>query len=690
VQILRGILFFNKGNYGQIDLKNYFLYLPKYLNYIIMHISEFRIKNFKSFEDVTIHFNEKTNIFTGVNNAGKSTMLEAISLWQECYNKLLQSAGKSNSKLKLNKGDYVFGINTGLQISYTDIISVRSPKYDDIFYNLDRKREIILKATLTSQNQNLEIGFVIKSVDGANYYQLKLSEYSTFKYRLLNDKSFIKNPENALKVLFASPLANIPPVEERQHIFKTKYLKESHSAYLAFRNRIEALYQRRNENANPYDTFCNQLSTILLDNNGQIKFDFPNQENLNLNIKIQMGGEIPKDISLVGSGTLQIIEILLNIHEQKSELNIILLDEPDSHIHRQLQARLLSVLNASDNTQIFITTHNESLIRDAQPNWIFHLEKQPVKEYYPIQRDKSDKKGTFLLSSAKAPIIQTLAGKGNGLDFITALESDVLFMVEGVNDALRIQKILSLRNNNMRKFAYWVMGNVDTIFDSLNHYKTVFSEIKNDKTLWEKTVLVFDKDFLTDGQRERLLDAIKLKLELRQVYIWKSYNFDSILFSKIDYLTTILQRYIGNISPNTNTSGIPNQLTNAMNELIARKIEEFKSENIELIENKIRAEIKKRQKKFEQLFNPNNGIIESDYYLQNTIQGYLNSSCNINDFHKIMSKDDCEIVLKSVFAHYDMNFEMEGYDNGITNFNNLFEVISITTKYDDWDFILKV
>ncbi len=34
-----------------------------------MHISELQIENFKSFEKVTIHFNEKTNIFTGVNNA---------------------------------------------------------------------------------------------------------------------------------------------------------------------------------------------------------------------------------------------------------------------------------------------------------------------------------------------------------------------------------------------------------------------------------------------------------------------------------------------------------------------------------------------------------------------------------------------------------------------------------------------
>lgn len=39
------------------------------------------------------------------------------------------------------------------------------------------------------------------------------------------------------------------------------------------------------------------------------------------------------EISLVGSGILQIMEILLAIYEDKYELNLVLLDEPDSHIH---------------------------------------------------------------------------------------------------------------------------------------------------------------------------------------------------------------------------------------------------------------------------------------------------------------------------------------------------------------------
>jgi AAA15 family ATPase/GTPase len=654
-----------------------------------MYIKFFRIQNFKSFEDVKVNFNEKINVFTGVNNAGKSTMLEAISLWQECYKKLIQRTNKANKALYIQEGDFMFDVQAGKNIAYTDIISVRSPRYEDIFYNLDRKKTIFLYAELIGDHGlQLEIGFWISSVERADYYKISLYNYAKFNYKLLNNRQFFKDPATAIHVLYAAPLANIAPQEERQHVYKIDYLKQSHTAYLAFRNRMEALFYRKGESGNPYDKFCNQLSTILLDNTGQIQFEFPNANSLDLHLKIKIGAEIPKDISLVGSGTLHIMEILLNIHEQKREFNIILLDEPDSYIHRQLQARLLSILNASEQTQIFITTHNETLIRDTPTNWIFHLEKQPIKEYYPIQRlpNKSPK---GLLSSAKATVIQTLAGNGNGLDFITALESDVLFMVEGVNDALRIQKVLSMKNNDMRKFAYWVMGNVDTIFDQLEHYKNVFSEIKNDKTLWEKVVLVFDKDFLTDAQRERLIQNIKSKLKLKQIYIWQSYCFDSVLFSDMRHLTTLLQRYLSSVSATTDTSEVPKLLNDAMAELVTQKIEALKSEKLAAqIEGKIRGELNKRKAKFEKLGFQN--VIESDYYLQKAIYGALNAAYNVHDLHKIMEKDDCEWVLKQVFNSYKVSFEMEGDRNKVTNFNDLLEMVNQSTIYSDWEFILKV
>jgi len=216
-----------------------------------MYISEFQIENFKSFENVTIHFNSKTNVFTGVNNAGKSTVLEAISLWYECYTKLLKRADKAINNIGVKKGDFVFGYDNGLAFSYTEIISVRSPSYEDIFYNLDRKRDVKLTAKVTKGNETLRIGFNIASVDGANYYKIKLDQYKTFDNQLLNSRTFLNNPEDAIKVLYASPLANISHEEERQHSLKINFLKQSHVAHLAFRNRIEALFQRRNELGNP-------------------------------------------------------------------------------------------------------------------------------------------------------------------------------------------------------------------------------------------------------------------------------------------------------------------------------------------------------------------------------------------------------------------------------------------------------
>ncbi len=648
-----------------------------------MYINEFQVQNFKSFKDVTIHLNDKVNVLTGVNNAGKSTLLEAVSLWQECYTKLLQLAGKATKGL-YKQGDYTFGGEMGTYFSYNDIVSVRSPFYEDIFHNFNSKEDVVLRAKIENNGQELWIDFGIHGANGGNY-RIYLRDYRKFDYKLFNNRTFIKNPSGFAKVLYASPIANILQREERTHALKIDFLKQAHTTQLVFRNRIELLFGRRNELGNPYDTFCNQLSNVLLGKTGQIQFDFPDNNELNIKILMRVGVEQPKDISLYGSGTLQIIEILLNIHEQKNELNLILLDEPDSHIHRQLQARLLATLNISDSTQIFLTTHNEAMIREVNPSWVFHFEQESEKIYYPIQRNREGNKG--LLSSAKSPVIQAISGNGNGLDFINALESDILFMVEGVNDALRIQKLLSLRSNDNRKYAFWIMGNVDTIFDQIQHYKNVFSEIKNKETLWQKTFLIFDKDYLTDAQRNKLLTAIKSKLGLKYVHIWESYHFESVLFSSIHDLSKLIEKSILKQKTQVDTSKLFDIICNQVIDL-AKQIRENR---LVTLENTIRGELNKRKVKFENLgFTGNFKVIEDDYHLQSAIQNYLQSCCDDSSLHKIMNKEDCESVLKTVFANFDINFSMEGKSNNALTFNDLFDTIDLSMRFPAWEIILQL
>ena len=65
-----------------------------------MFIESFEVHYFKSLQDFKIHFNSDINILTGANNSGKTTVLEAISLWHECFSKLITQT-KSKGKYLL-------------------------------------------------------------------------------------------------------------------------------------------------------------------------------------------------------------------------------------------------------------------------------------------------------------------------------------------------------------------------------------------------------------------------------------------------------------------------------------------------------------------------------------------------------------------------------------------------------------
>lgn len=51
----------------------------------VMKIQKIHIKNFKSFQDVEIDLDPDLNVFTGINNSGKTNLIEAIWLWYECF-----------------------------------------------------------------------------------------------------------------------------------------------------------------------------------------------------------------------------------------------------------------------------------------------------------------------------------------------------------------------------------------------------------------------------------------------------------------------------------------------------------------------------------------------------------------------------------------------------------------------------
>ncbi|MGI0483743.1 ATP-dependent nuclease, partial [Geminocystis sp. CENA526] len=416
---------------------------------------------------------------------------------------------------------------------YETIKTVRSSNIEDIFYQCDTQNNIELIITFTKHDDTeavdtLEIGFSLKT-SGMNYI-IELIGYNEYDFAKFNQ--FFNNFPEPINASFASPVAAIREYE--RFVTRPQIIEaiQKRASVEVIRNRLYSLYQNTGKDSSLYDRFIQDLSYILFNNQKNIEFfvksDIRQDTKAIIDFKIE-SKDIEKDISLLGSGTLQIILILLNLYapEQERDLNLILFDEPDSHIHRDIQQRLIEIITKfSNQTQIFLTTHNETLIRQIPLHQLFHLENKPKHNYSSIVHQQEIYLGSRfkgIYPSVTNPIISSL-GSSNGLDFINAIEANRIIFVEGQDDAKVINLLLQHRiPKNTNKYVFWVLGGISRIFQDLPAYKKVFQIIKNQQSLWDKSVLIFDRDFLNDEYRQNLIDKMKNNFGL-ETYIPNPYT----------------------------------------------------------------------------------------------------------------------------------------------------------------------
>jgi predicted ATPase len=101
------------------------------------------------------------------------------------------------------------------------------------------------------------------------------------------------------------------------------------------------------------------------------------------------GGLPPLDISTTGSGFHQVLLILAFLFARPSSL--ILLDEPDAHLHVLLQKQLYDILRTlchRRKSQLVIATHSEVLIDTASPEQILSFYRKPHRLASHSDRDQ--------------------------------------------------------------------------------------------------------------------------------------------------------------------------------------------------------------------------------------------------------------------------------------------------------------
>lgn len=301
------------------------------------------IRRFKNLRDVEIPL-ERINILVGTNNSGKSSILQGIAF-----------AVSIAQTSKLQGGVTTLSPE---QLIYTPLRDVSA---------------LALGGDLKQSRQHaIEISFNQEAVDPEG--QRIVSNTSVEIRRGKNKNIALSVDDGGLKeeissldnqfAMYVPGLAGIPSSEPYRTPAALRKAAARGDANAVLRN---ILWSLKSDNE-AWEVFSEHLSRVFPEIVVNPKFD-PNVDEF-VDVLIERQG-VKLPIDAAGTGFLQTVQILAYAAKYKPKL--LLLDEPDSHIHpdrqRQLMS-LLSVLAEKDDFQVIVATHSRHLL--DVPGAYFH------------------------------------------------------------------------------------------------------------------------------------------------------------------------------------------------------------------------------------------------------------------------------------------------------------------------------
>jgi len=505
-----------------------------------MYISKLKLKNFKKFEEVSFEFNSGLNILTGANSCGKSSILDALSIWYECFNKsiyqLISGHTLKGKNKNLRKYDWSFKEQKVQEFQH-----YRTSSFQDIKNTASFSKSIEIELTLKVNDELIKIGFEIKDTLVNVFPKIEENELTKFnEYFSFTDKTDMLNKFYINLIMPMITIVQPNEVEISDNYFKNELLRGNGINWI--KNRI---YKTSNDHIGHIER---ALQTIFENNSIgiRIKYD-PKSTNEFIGIYIKGFDASEYDLSLMGSGFLQTLNIILDLYSNHNGYKMYLLDEPDSHLHRAIQHKFLSFLQTvskDNNIQVVITTHSIPMIRKANIDELFHIEANKSKaSYRPVSTRDFQFDDRIGFQGSKKESVYNSLGIDSTSNIIDAIEAKKIVFVEGIDDAYMLKSIGKYYlKTNIDDFYFWTLKGASDVLMKLKYYQDILSNISNGCSLWEKAILVLDRDSLMIDEINDLKISIKEELNI-DVYFWDTYAIENQFFKDTVQLKIALESF---------------------------------------------------------------------------------------------------------------------------------------------------
>lgn len=430
-----------------------------------MMIQHLEVKTIRALRGARLEDLGKLNIICGRNNSGKSTLLEGITKGN------LRVPGRTFTDEVI--GQLVDSIKKMAWPTHGDPLT---SDLTEKISNIATEQGIWYKRDGEAFRDKLENTH--RQSATAESYKLAGIIVLTAFYGLYGEDAvpILVPPKRALQVgCTVEPGEGVTP--EGQGILNVLFLAKNQLANTGARKVFERI---------------SRAFTFISDG---YEFDIFLNEEKNLFLSFARKGEEWISAGDCGLGLQDLLVLLFFANAPPYDL--VAIEEPESHLHPDMQRRLLSHLRGTTDRQFFLTTHSNVFLNSALIDRVFYTR----FEQGVIVDD----------ATSRAAILNDL-----GYEVTDNLTSDLIILVEGPTDAPIIQEFLTkLGINTTYVIKIWPLGG--DIMDQLDI--TVFAERY-------QILAILDQDPGSDRVRRRFVancEALGIPVHRLERYSLENY-----------------------------------------------------------------------------------------------------------------------------------------------------------------------
>ncbi len=438
------------------------------------------LNNYKCFQYSDMTFKSMT-IIVGKNNAGKSTIIEAL--------RLVAWAGK---KSKITATYTYAPMNFGFGLSKKGII-----------LNVEKLRINLNQCGYFYNNKLSVITAIFKD---KSKIEVNIKDGIAFAVLYNDMEQIVKNRNQARQLSFDSIaiLPQIGPIKENEKQLNEETIKADKDTYLSSRHFRNELKLYKGQFFSKFKEISESTwKGLIID---EIIYNPNESEYIQLYVQ---DNRFTAEIGYMGNGLQIWLQIIWFICRNE-EVDTLILDEPDIYMHPDLQRKLLELLRLRYQ-QVIIATHSVEIISEVEPQNI-------------IMIDKESQHMKYANSNLGVQKIIDIIGSVHNLSLIRIANSRACIFVEGKD-----LKILSKFYEKLHPDSYNPINTLPSVslggFTRLNEAFGAAKLFHDETEGIIRTLCVLDRDYYPEDMlTEKMTKANENYLNL---HIWSKKEIEN-------------------------------------------------------------------------------------------------------------------------------------------------------------------